>query len=619
MLSSLLLLLSNLLTIYSQTTLPPTTIPATLPPTTPPVFQGPAQCLLTLPPNPLTATGLSTPFQLQGLQPNQPCTMANQQTTTFVEAVIFDPTTYNLYVYHPLVIDAGTTPFITPILPQIPNNAIIALFFGTNGISLTLQPLLTLQQANCINGISTNDIFGQFAYCNAISFYNAVHQAIQNNNPIHPTPPPLGKDLNGDDCPTTRSFFIVDQDPSDNLVTTYLLDPATNKVFQDIPNNRLQYPNAIILKNGSDNRLLTVLNTALGCTSYSVPALHDPSGILKLPSLATNEIHASLFQNNPVALIPKGDPMTRVLTANGPIPSLVKINSYRKGVNQPQITDINQASTSYFCVHMLEQLPRLQNNKALFTTQLSPDPAAANSLFTFLANRFSQSYFNLKCDAILDVLNPVTIFTQNNIVIDATFGIVDKIQLDHPDPYLLPITPEPTTPSPTTPEPTTPSPTTPEPTTLIPTTLQPTSPIPTTNYPTTSVPTTLSPTTLYPTTHSPTTQSPTISPAAHSPTPESSTNTMDSKLSFNTIVYIIGLSIVLGLGGGYLIYRKCFTKTNSSPDDGKIPILLKSEDDSELGLKRSSSPSPSSNKNNIHLPRIMKSLRSSSRENKHKN
>ena len=598
MLSSILLLVIPLFTVSSQT-VSPTAIPPTQLPTTTPIFQGPAQCLLTLPLNPLTAIGLSTPFQLQGLQLNQPCTMANQQTTTFVEAVIFDPTTYNLYVYHPLVIDVGTTPFITPIMPQLPNNAIIALFFGTNGISLTLQPLLTLQQSNCINGISTNDIFGQFAYCNAITFYEAVNQAIKSGNQFHPPFSPLGKAIDGHDCPTTRSFFIVDQDPSDNLVATYLLDPITNKVFQDTPNNRLQYPNAIILKNGSDNRLLTVLNTALGCISYSIPSLTDPTGLYKVPSLATNEIHASLFQSNPVALIPKSDPMTRVLTANGPIPSLVKINSYRKGVNQPQITDINQASTSYFCVHMLEQLPRLQNNKALFTTQLSPDMAAANSLFTFLANRFSQSYFNLKCDAILDLLNPVTLVTQNNIVIDATFTIVDTIQLDQPDPYLIQITP---------------SPTTLQPTTLSPTTLQPTTLQPTTLQPTTSVPTTIIPTTFSPTTYSPATKSPTISPSIHSPTPESSTNSMDSKLSFNTIIYIIGLSVGGGLCMGYVIYRRYCTKVDSSKDDGTIPILLKSEDE-ELGMKRSSSPAYVKDKN-IQLPRIIKTLRSSSRENK---
>ena len=53
----------------------------------------PAACLLTLPQNPLSAIGLSTPFILQGLQANQPCTMANTMTTTFVEAIIFNPDT----------------------------------------------------------------------------------------------------------------------------------------------------------------------------------------------------------------------------------------------------------------------------------------------------------------------------------------------------------------------------------------------------------------------------------------------------------------------------------------------------------------------------------------------
>ena len=70
-------------------------------------------------------------------------------------------------------------------------------------------------------------------------------------------------------------------------------------------------------------------------------------------------------------------------------PSLVKLNEYRKGVNQPIITDLNQAPTLQFCAHYVNiQLPRLQKNKNLLANQLSPDPAAANSLFTFLANRF---------------------------------------------------------------------------------------------------------------------------------------------------------------------------------------------------------------------------------------
>jgi hypothetical protein len=425
------------------------------------------QCLLTLPQNPLSAVGLSTPFILQGLDPMKPCTMANTMTSTFVEAIIFNPDTNNLYVYNPLVVDNNMTPLLHPVQPQIPNNAIIALFFGTNGISLTLQPQLVIQQSKCVNGISMTDIFGQFAHCNAIAFYEAINNALKNGNQLVPHPPPLGTAIDGLPCPTTRSFFIVDQDPSDNLVTTYLLDPITNNIMQDTPANRLQFPNAIILKNGSDNRLLTILNIALECTSYMVPSLTDPQGLLQSSSLPTNEIHAMIHQMNPIAFIPKGDPMVRIVTNNGPIPSLVKINAYRHGVNQPQITNLVQASTSFFCVHMIEELPRLQNNKALFITQPSPDPAAANNLFTFLANRFSQSYMNLKCDVILDVINPVNLVMANDIVVDATFVIVDKIILDAPDPYNLQ---EPTTVPPTTVPPTTVPPITVPPTTVPPTT-----------------------------------------------------------------------------------------------------------------------------------------------------
>ena len=584
MLRSFFFIISSISSVWSQTL-----IPTTVPPTTLPPFQGPAACLLTLPPTPLTAIGLSTPFQLQGTNPAQPCTMANQQTTTFVEAIIFDPTTYHLYIYHPLIIDTGTTPFLPPILPQLPNNAIVALFFGTNGLSLTLQPLLILQQINCVNGISQTDIFGQFAYCNAILFYDAVNKIVQEGKSLIPPLPPLGTAIDGKDCPTTRSFFMVDQDPSDNLVTTYLLDPITNRVFQDTPTNRLQYPTAIILKNGSDNRLLTLLDNALGCAPYIIPVLTDPQGLYKVASLATNEIHANHVQQNPVALIPKGDPMTRVLTANGPIPSMVKINAYRKGVNQPVITNLDQAPTNYFCVHMIEQLPRLQDNKALFTTQLSPDPAAANSLFTFLANRFSQSYINLRCDAILDVLNPVTLVTQNDIVIDATFTIIDQIRLNEPDPYLLD--------SPTTLPPTTFPPTTLPPTTIPPTTIPPTTFPPTTIPPTTIPPTTLQPTTLQPTTILPTT------------TPDPlNINNVQPAITQTTIIYVSVFSaFLMCICGTYVCkwYRnRNVDQTITIPNDQQ-PILM-NELDEEIGIK----DSPRNKQKSVHLPRLNKSVKS---------
>lgn len=524
-------------TVLSQQapTVAPTVAPTAAPTVAP--FTGPAQCLLTLPPFPLSATGLSTPFQLQGLTAAQPCTMANTMTTTFVEAIIFDPATNHLSVYHPIVVDAGTTPLLPPVVPVIPPTAVVALFFGTNGISLNLQPLTVMQQALCVNGISQTDIFGQFAHCNADALYTAIHRALDSGQDLIPPMPPLGKAIDGAECPTTRSFFIVDQDPSDNLVTTYLLDPVTKKVLYDIPATRAQYPTAMILKNGSDNRLLTVLNAALGCTSYTIPVLNDPSGQYRMATLATNELHAQRMQKGAIALVPKGDPMTRVITNGAPIPSLVKINAYRKGVNQPQITSLDQAPTNWFCVHMLEQLPRLQMNKALFSTQLSPDAAAATNLFTFLANRFSQSYMNLKCDIILDVVNPVTLVMQNNIVTDATFTIVDKIALDDPDPYLV---------------------------------MDPT-PIPTTPVPTT-LPPTMSPTpTVAPTV------APTVTPTT---TPNPTNGTLPTPVINNvpassntTLIYVLVFSCSAILIAGACVYQYCIQKEKEKHVQDRTPIL----------------------------------------------
>ena len=76
----------------------------------------------------------------------------------------------------------------------------------------------------------------------------------------------------------------------------------------------------------------------------------------------------------------------------------------------------------------------MQANKALFSTQLSPD-GAASTLFTFLANRFFQSYQNLKCDMLLDIINPVTLVMSNGIVTDATFAVVEEYQFLGQDPY----------------------------------------------------------------------------------------------------------------------------------------------------------------------------------------
>jgi len=59
-------------------------------------------CQLVVPPNPLTAAGLATPYVLRGAVRGQNCTMSNTGHQTFVEGVIFVPSTGQLFVYNPV-------------------------------------------------------------------------------------------------------------------------------------------------------------------------------------------------------------------------------------------------------------------------------------------------------------------------------------------------------------------------------------------------------------------------------------------------------------------------------------------------------------------------------------
>jgi hypothetical protein len=118
-------------------------------------------CVLTVPANPLSAAGLATPYQQTGCDQRQ---FADQ--ASFVEAAIWDPAANSFSLYHPLVVNKGDVAgknFIAPVVPTLPANAIVALWFGTNGGSLTLTGP-GVQQGMCTNGLPQNgavSIFGQ--------------------------------------------------------------------------------------------------------------------------------------------------------------------------------------------------------------------------------------------------------------------------------------------------------------------------------------------------------------------------------------------------------------------------------------------------------------------------
>jgi hypothetical protein len=209
-----------------------------------------ANCTLTVPANPLSAEGLATPYQLSATDPAQgPCNEANTAQSAFVQAVIFDPAANSLSAYEPLVIDQGTKPAIDPVVPQIPQGAVVALWYGFNGTILHLVG--DTNGGNCVNGLNGSD-FGQFAYCNAPNFFASVNAAIQAKNL---TVPAIGTASDGQPCLTVRVFALVDMDQSDNVQTQYLAD-AAGRTAQLSAANQAQIKNAMTHGNPSENDLL---------------------------------------------------------------------------------------------------------------------------------------------------------------------------------------------------------------------------------------------------------------------------------------------------------------------------------------------------------------------------
>jgi hypothetical protein len=394
-------------------------------------------CELIVPPNPLTATGLATPYQLTGPGGQDPaasgCTQANPNLQAFVQATVLDPATGRLWVYEPLVITGGTIPAVAPVKPRLPRNAVVNLMVGFNGnnLQLTAAQRLTLLRAKCVDGLP-GSLFGQVSYCNSVSFYAAADQAIAAGKlriPASGRSPQTGQP-----CPTTRSFQLVDQDPSDNVTTKYLLT-ASGQTAQDSTANAALLPAATPVNNGSDNALLdNFVLPALGCTPFTAPDLSDAGR--PGTSQTLDELSAAANQHAPIALVPENDPMTMV---NGSL-SRPKTNLYRLGVGQPLVIgglnqpfgDVRaggqQADTpANFCANMLNiQTPFISANQSRFSASPSPVPATGNNLFTFMAARLSASFTNLGC-AAFGLHNTVSL-TQNGqgVAVAAAFGLIPQ-------------------------------------------------------------------------------------------------------------------------------------------------------------------------------------------------
>lgn len=362
---------------------------------------GKGNCILLVPPNPLSAQGLATPYRLL-----PPCHETDQATAAFVQGAVVDTDTGIISVYNPLVIDQGTTPAISPVVPQLPANQIVALWFGFNGNTLTLQGD-GVRQGNCVDGMV------QFAYCNAPAFFQAVNQNPQVKMPALGT-----SQVDGKMCPTVRDFSIVDQDQSDNTTTTYLVTP-TGQTAQNTAANRAAL-GTNLAKNASDERLLTLVDAAIGCTPYEAPDLADNGN--PVPALPLNELQAAASQAAPSALVPANDPFVLVKGQ----PNLQQLNTYRLGVDQQPAASLADASTTAYCSNLLQIAPaRLALDMPFTKAKPSPDPAVASNLFAFLAQRFVFTFENqgLNCTGLMNMTDPVTLTVANGVVVDATIHV----------------------------------------------------------------------------------------------------------------------------------------------------------------------------------------------------
>jgi hypothetical protein len=381
-------------------------------------------CTLTVPENPLSAKGLATPYLLTATDPtNGACDEANTSQSAFVEATIVNPANGALSVYRPLVVDRGARPAAPEVVPTLPKNAVVGIWFGFNGDNLTLHPHgNSLAAGNCTNG-AHNSIFGQFAFCDAAQFFTAANAAIRKGQLKIPA---LTKGKDGLPCMTTRDFGMIDQDQSDNVISAYLVRPD-GSVAQDNAANEKALQDSTTLVNGSDNLLLDgFIDPALGCTPFEAPDLTNPGTTVS--SLALNELFAAARQAAPVALVPTNDPMVLV-DGN---PNVTKTNLYRSGVNMAPLHSANTTPKPYCQDTLTLGAKRIQQDEDFTVGAPSPDTDAADNLFTFLAQRYDASLTNLDCDKLIKVGKPVTLTTdRDGVVTGAVFATKCAAVPDH--------------------------------------------------------------------------------------------------------------------------------------------------------------------------------------------
>ncbi len=376
-------------------------------------------CDIIVPANPLSAKGLSTPYQLTGPDGKRPtksgCEMSNgAKAGAFVQATILDPATGALSVYEPLVITQGTKAGMKLSPPAIPADAVVTIDFGFNGrdlVQVGAAPA-TLADAHCVSG-QAGSAFGPTSFCNGVDFFDAVRQAERKgllkvhspgtSNAIVPSGGDLGT---GRSCPVISNFEVASLDPGESVTTTYLLNPLTGQTAQDNATNQGYVAGATLLHGNSANAVLDqYVDPILGCTPFEAPDLSRANA--PASSEALDEIAADAHQPKTAALVPENGKVVM----NGDKPDPAKTDLYREELGQAPVSAATNESSSpaMYCQNLVDiQTPFLAANQRLLAAGQSPLTAAAGNLLTFLASDLSASFASLGCQQF-HLTNPVSL------------------------------------------------------------------------------------------------------------------------------------------------------------------------------------------------------------------
>jgi hypothetical protein len=312
---------------------PAAAIPAPPPASPGTVSSGSATCRIVVPARPLSARGLSTPYQLKG------CTASSAASPGgVVQATILDPATGALSVYHPPVITAGNRPAVPPAVPRLPPHAIVTIDFSSNGPKLVPAGATpgALTQGHCISSpgpaVSSAVVSGGVSSCNGTAFFAAALALLRQGHLPVPSAgtsaslvPTGGRLGTGRACPNVRNFEVAGPDQAGSLVDDFI-DPA------------------------------------LGCQPFTAPGLGDKN--MRATSRALDELLAAANEPKLAAVLPRA--------------------------GQPGLAAYCQNLVNL-------QAPFLAANSGVLATAATPVPAAGTNLFTFLASRLSASFSGLGC------------------------------------------------------------------------------------------------------------------------------------------------------------------------------------------------------------------------------